>query len=122
MLRHQVNKATHTAFKMRALPLHPCHAEFKRIRNHYAEEILKSKKQHWTDWLEEISGNDIWIANKYISSDPTDGSKTRIPTLSIHQANGDTHEATSNAEKSIELAKSFFPQCPTVRNHAGGSD
>jgi hypothetical protein len=111
--QRQVNKAAHTAYKMRALPLHTCHSEFKRLHNHYAEEIFKSKKQHWTDWLEEISGNEIWIANKYITSAPTDDSKTRIPTLSIRQNDNTTREATSNAEKSTALAESFFPQCPT---------
>jgi hypothetical protein len=114
LLRRNINKASHTAYKMRGLPLHPSHNEFKRIRNQYAEEIFKSKKQHWTDWLEEVSGNDIWIANKYITSTPTDGSKTRIPTLSINQPDGSKCEATSNAEKSIALAKSFFPPQPNT--------
>ncbi|KAG2035451.1 hypothetical protein BDR03DRAFT_1062076 [Suillus americanus] len=45
-------------------------------------------------------------------STPSNGSKARIPTLSVSQQDGTSTDATSNAEKSIALAKSFFPPRP----------
>jgi hypothetical protein len=111
-LRQQVNQLSRKAYQMRGLPLHPCHEELKLLKNEYANEISSTKKQHWTDWLEDIEGNDLWTANRYISSEPSDGGKARIPTLTSKRPDGNTVEAATNAEKSIMIAKAFFPPPP----------
>jgi ribonuclease HI len=99
---------------MRALPLHECHGKLKTLKNHYAEEITSTKKQHWIEWLEDIEGNDLWTANRYVSSDPRDGGKVRIPSLKKKNPDGTTTEANSNQEKSVMIAESFFPLPPNV--------
>ncbi|KAG2052427.1 hypothetical protein BDR06DRAFT_1056967 [Suillus hirtellus] len=80
-LRKQVAKLSRKSHQMRGLPDHPCHREHKTLKNRYADEIAATKKQHWQDWLEDIKGNDLWTANHYISSTPSDGGKSCIPTL-----------------------------------------
>jgi hypothetical protein len=97
---------------MRGLPLHASHNELKAARTQYADEIASTKKQHWIDWLEDLEGNDIWTANRYATSEPSDGSKSRIPTLTSKQANGNITEASTNDEKSKMIAESFFPPPP----------
>jgi len=61
--RKQVARLQRTAYQMRALPLHECHQELKKLRNLFAEEIASAKKTHWTNWLENLEGNDLWTAN-----------------------------------------------------------
>lgn len=113
-LRTRVNSISKLAYQMRGLPHHPSHAELKSIKNLYANEITATKKQHWLEWLEDIEGNDLWTANRYISSEPRDGGKTRVPTLTSTNPDGSNFEATTNLEKSQILAKSFFPPPPVV--------
>jgi hypothetical protein len=111
-LRHQVNQLSRQSHLMRGLPLHASHNELKAARTQYADEIASTKKQHWIDWLEDLEGNDIWTANRYATSEPSDGSKSRIPTLTSKQANGNITEASTNDEKSKMIAESFFPPPP----------
>ncbi|OJA18739.1 hypothetical protein AZE42_12536 [Rhizopogon vesiculosus] len=99
---------------MRGLPLHPCHEELKAIKNRYVDEISSMKKQHWIEWLEDIEGKDLWTANRYISSEPGDGGKARIPTLTKTGSNGITTIANTNPEKSRMIAESFFPPPPNA--------
>jgi len=114
--RRQVNKPHRKSYQMRGLPNHPCHDELKTIKNSYADAISKAKQQHWLNWLEEIEGNDLWTANRYISSEPRDGGKTRIPTLTTSNADSSINEAATNNEKSTMIAKSFFPPPPTLNS------
>jgi len=108
-MRQQVKDASKTAYQMCGLPLHPIHDELKTIKEQYANEINTTKKEHWLDWLNDIEGNDLWTANKYISSAPSDGGKTRVPSLTISNPDGSKSEAITNQEKSQILATSFFP-------------
>jgi hypothetical protein len=101
---------------MRGLPLHACHGELKKARSQLADEIMLTKKQHWIEWLEDIEGNDIWTANRYVTSEPSDGSKSRIPTLKTTLPDGSIVEATTNDDKSKLIAKSFFPSPPLVNS------
>ncbi|KAG2068645.1 hypothetical protein BDR04DRAFT_944448, partial [Suillus decipiens] len=68
----QVSKANCLAYQMQGLPDHKCHTNLKALKNCYAELIELIKKQHWIEWLENIEGNDLWTANKYISTEPMD--------------------------------------------------
>lgn len=112
-MRRQVNEASRLAYQLRGLPNHPCHEELKTIKKDYTERIETTKKQHWTDWLENLEGNDIWTVNRYISSEPKDGGKARIPTLKTKNPDGSIAEASTNHKKSLQIAKSFFPPPPT---------
>jgi ribonuclease HI/endonuclease/exonuclease/phosphatase family metal-dependent hydrolase len=111
-LKKQVNRISEVADRFRALPQHEIHAERKRLVNRYANAIQSTKTAHWKVWLEDVSGNDIWVANKYASGDPTDGGRTRIPTLHVKQPNGTVRAIHSNNEKSDALCKTFFPPPP----------
>ncbi|OJA16795.1 hypothetical protein AZE42_13675, partial [Rhizopogon vesiculosus] len=96
----KVNRLSRQAYLMRALPLHPSHIELKTARNLYADEITATKKQHWIDWLEDLEGNDVWTANRYATTEPTDGRRSRIPTLTAMGTDGSIIEAATNDEKS----------------------
>ena len=107
LMRREVAKLSHLSYRTRNIPNHPSHEEHRIKRNEYTEAIKQTKKQHWTDWLDEISGNDIWIANRYISTAAGDGGPSKIPTLKKQNGTADTNE-----EKSIALAQAFFPPPP----------
>ena len=38
--------------------------------------MQETRSQDWTNWLEAASQQDLYIANKYISNEPTDYSST----------------------------------------------
>jgi hypothetical protein len=107
-----VTELSQLAHQMRGLPLHTCHEELKATKNMYAEEITSTKQQHWLESLEDIEGYDLWTTNRYISSEPSDGGKTRIPTLTSIGPDNMVSKATMNNKKSRLLAKSFFPPPP----------
>ncbi|KAG2030873.1 hypothetical protein BDR03DRAFT_1016708 [Suillus americanus] len=90
--------------------------QYKTLKNQYADEIAATKKQHWIDWLEDLEGNDLWTVNRYVSSEPTDSSKSRIPTLTAKKPDGSTVEATTNDEKSNLIAEAFFPHPPITNS------
>ena len=75
--------------------------------------MRKTHDQDWKDWLESISQQDLYIANKYITSEPSDYSSARIPTLRT-TSNGLPDLAEDNLAKVAALAESFFPPPPTV--------
>jgi len=58
-----------------------------------------------------VEDPDIWTASKLISAPATDGGKARIPMLK-HKVDGQESLACSNEEKSLTLAKCFFPAKP----------
>jgi len=43
--------------------------------------MSETRSQDWSDWLETVSQKDLYIANKYITNEPTDYSNAHIPTL-----------------------------------------
>lgn len=113
-LRDRVKDLSKLAYQMCGIPLHPSHNDLKAAKDQYANEINATKKQDWQDWLEDIEGNDLWTANKYILSEPCDGGKTRVPSLITTNPDGSKSEAFTNCEKSEILAKSFFPPPPVA--------
>jgi hypothetical protein len=75
--------------------------------------MTETRSQDWIDWLEVASQQDLYLANKYISSEPTDYSNARIPPLHMY-TNGLPDVADDNAKKVKALADSFFPPPPAV--------
>ena len=110
-LKKRLNKLRRTKFQFRALPDHHSHHNFRVCERDYAEEIKKAKKQHWEDFLEEASTDDMWTANKYLKTPVGDG-RTRVPTLEVKNHLDRPSQASTNDEKANALAKSFFPPKP----------
>jgi len=107
------NKLSHQSYKLRGLADHPIHTEHRRIRNKVKEEITKAKKNHWTEFLEGLTQESIYTANKYITTPYGDGGRTSIPALKGIGPQGNLIEAVTNKEKSQMLARTFFPPPPT---------
>jgi hypothetical protein len=113
-LRNQVKDLSKLTYQMWGIPLHPSYGELKLAKDQYMNEINATKKQHWQEWLEDIEGNDLWTANKYILLEPWDGGKTHVPSLTTTNSDGTITEAVTNHEKSEILARSFFPPPPNA--------
>ena len=113
-LRKKKGRSANTSHRWRGLPDHPSHQDHREATKVYAKAIETSKKEHWENWLLNASERDIWTANKYATDPPTDGGKTRIPTLNYVGQDGNTRRTASNAEKSTALASAFFPPPPTT--------
>jgi ribonuclease HI len=111
MLRRQADKIGRKASKLSHLPYHHLHVEHTAAVKLYRDTLETTKKQHWRDWLEKAEDPDIWTVNKLITSQPTDGGKSRIPTLNCGTGES-VKRVTTNGEKSKELAKNFFPTKP----------
>jgi len=72
--------------------------------------IETAKKMHWDEFLQSVNDKSIWIAHRYASGDPSDGGKTRVPTLNLgRREDGTTKTAASNEEKDKAFTESFFP-------------
>lgn len=112
-LRWTKNKLSNIAFRFRAIIDHPAHAALKKAENEFKEAIDTTRTQHWVDWLENISLQDVYIANKYVAGEPTDYSRARVPSLAT-TVNGVPTTVDSNEEKSEVLAESFFPPPPAT--------
>jgi len=111
-LRKRSNQLSRISHKFRALPDHTCHRASKDAHNKLASEIFKAKKDHWKEWLEEATKDDIWTAHRYINSSPGNGSRTRVPTLKGKDQNGEDITAATNEEKGNLLAETLFPPPP----------
>ena len=70
--------------------------------------MCSSIYQDWINWLEGASQQDLYLANKYISSEPSDYLNARIPVLHIH-TNRMPDLTEDNKQKVKALASSFFP-------------
>ena len=87
-----------TAHRYRALLEHEVHAQVRSKENALSKEIQKTKENHWKDWLNDMSGTDIWIAHKYILNPGGDGGKTHIPTLKRTGPDGLVNQATTKVK------------------------
>jgi len=105
-----LSKASHS---FRAIPDHPSHRMRKEKVTKYDKAIRTRKKDHWINRLEDATGNDLWITNKYITNPAGDGGKTCIPTLVTKDNEGNATTATSNESKSEVFAKTLFPPPPS---------
>ena len=112
-MRKRKNRLANSAYRWRGLPDHPSHQQHRNTSKEYAKLIEKTKKDHWETWLLNAAERDIWTANKYTTDPPTDGGRTRMPTIVMTDPDGLPHRTTSNEEKTEALANSFFPLPPT---------
>ena len=110
--RRRKHRLANLAHKWRGLPDHHSHADHKSATKEYVQLIETTKQSHWEAWLMAAADRDLWTANKYATDPPTDGGKSRMPTLKRASADGSTQQATSNKDKTNALAKSLFPPPP----------
>ena len=115
-LRKEKNRLANTSHKWRGLPEHPSHELHRDATRRYTKLIETTKKEHWEEWLTNAAERDIWTASKYATDPPSDGGKSRIPTLILTDGNGNPTRTTNNAEKTEALAKAFFPPPPLNPN------
>ena len=80
-LKKQQNRLSNKAYKFRHLRDHPIHTEYKAATNKFKDIMQETRNQDWSDWLEAASQQDLYIANKYITNEPTDYSNARVPSL-----------------------------------------
>ena len=78
----------------------------------YASMIEAAKKSHYEEFLESVDERMVWTAHQYVSGDPMDGSKARVPMLRVKQMDGTMQVAETNAEKGEGqvAARCFLPQ------------
>jgi len=114
-LKKKKSRLSNKAHKFRDIINHPAIEEHKKVTKEFALAINNMAKAHWIDWLENISAQQIYTANKYVTNEPTDFSSARIPTLKT-DLNGIQHQAISNPDKVQALSTSFFPPPPTTNS------
>jgi len=100
-----LSKASHS---FRTVPGHPSHTMRREKVAEYNKAIRMTKKDHWVSWLEEATGSDLWITNKYITSPLGDGGKLHILTLVTKDDKGNMVTATDNESKSEVFTKTLF--------------
>jgi len=110
-LKKRKNQLSNEAYKFRHIVDHPSKEEHKKITKEFASAIEDAAKSHWLNWLENISAQQIYSANKYVTNKPSDYSSTRVPSLKTC-IDDDRVLATSNADKVKALSTSFFPPLP----------
>ena len=112
-LKKAQNCLSNKSHKFRHLHDHPVHTEYKAAANKFKEIMTETHNQDWTDWLEGASQQDLYLANKYITSEPSDYSNAHIPSLQT-QTNRLPDVTEDNDQKVKVLAESFFPPPPGV--------
>ena len=70
--------------------------------------IEHAKKAHWDSFLENLDDRTVWTTHQYMSGEPTDGGRTRVPTLKVMQTDGGVWNAESNSDNSKALRDTFF--------------
>ena len=111
-LKQVQQRLSKLSFRFRGTPNHPVHVEYKTTANKLNNRIDETKREHWTDWLENASSQDIYTTNKYVNSDPSDYSNACIPPLKTHDEFQQETLATENRAKAKTLAEVFFPPPP----------
>jgi ribonuclease HI len=111
-LKNAKNRLSNKAHKFRDIIDHPDKIKHKEAVNAFAETLEQTVKSHWVDWLENASTKDIYIANKYVTNEPSDYSSARVPSLNTKTPQGSPSTASTNIEKAAALAQSFFPPPP----------
>ena len=60
-LKHEQKRLSKLSYHYRGIQDHAVHAEFKAATNKLSNRIDKAKKEHWTEWLESATSQDITI-------------------------------------------------------------
>ena len=111
-LKKTKNRLSNLSYRLQGLPEAPAHAQHRDTTRELCHRIEEIKKNHWSDWLEEATPKDIYIANKYITNSPSNYANARIPSLKSPNPTRPNVSANTNLEKANELASVFFPPPP----------
>jgi len=89
--------------------------QHNRARRNYGNSIQQQKTNHWFDFTANITStsSDLWTAGKFVLGGPTDGCRTRVPTLTVPHADGTIRRTSSNADKAKAFRDAFFPMPQT---------
>src|SRR5882672_12829982 len=98
--RAEVRRLARRVHRSRADLSDPIHQEHKTMRNSYGTMIENLKRAHWEAFLQNIDERTIWTAHRYVSGEPSDGAKARVPTLKVEDGSGMVRAAISSDEKS----------------------
>jgi len=104
-LRKTRNRANTEHYRWRGLPDHPSHQNYRTTSREFARAVEKAKADHWQDWINHASGEDIWAIHRYMKANPTDYGRQRVPPLK----KADGTFASTNDQKAEQLANTFFP-------------
>ena len=111
-MRKEINKLSSISYCYQAREDHPSHRDLRWLRNKYSRAIVQAKWKHWTDYLEGMTVDDIWTANKYIKNLAGDSGNPRIPTLKVAGPDGHVREVNTNNGKAKAFSDAFFPKPP----------
>ena len=111
-LKQVQQRLSKLSFHFRGTPNHPVHVEYTTTANMLNNRIDKTKREHWTDWLENAPSQDVYTTNKYVNRDPSDYSNAHIPPLKTRNEFQQETLATKNRAKAKTLAEAFFPPPP----------
>jgi Endonuclease-reverse transcriptase len=113
-LRQEFARRSRAEHKVRFTPRWEEHKRASNeARNTYIAAIRKAKYDHWKGWIEEATEKDIWVAGKYVKSPLSDGSRTRIPSLTKKAADGRIlAESHTEEDKAALFKELFFPPRP----------
>src|ERR1700678_198148 len=115
--RKELNRLRSDSFRNRALANHPSHEELRTKSSQYGEQIVQAKRQHWINYLEDMTAADMWTANKFIREPVGDGGSPRIPTLKVKSQEGVEILVNDNEEKARIFARLFFPPAPPIQEN-----
>ena len=114
--KKELNRLRSKSYSYRTLTHHPSHRELKTKNREYREAIIQAKRTHWTNYLEEMTANEMWTANKYIKELAGNGGNPGIPTLKAKDTAGNNISVNNNKGKAKLFAKAFFPPPPPTEN------
>ena len=107
------NRASTEHYRWCSLPDHPSHLNYQTENRAVTVAIKKAKAEHWKEWINHASGEDIWAIHRYMKVNPTDYGHQQILALK----KPDRTSVTSNDQKAEQLANTFFlPERP-LRQH-----
>ena len=67
-MRKELNRLRKESYHNCTIANHPSHRELRRKSRIYRKAIVEVKCSHWAEYLEEMTSDDIWTANKYLSN------------------------------------------------------
>ena len=74
-LKKEMNHLASVSYRHHTVTDHPSHSQHTDMRNRYGLVIKRAKKQHWDTFLEELSGKDLWTAQRFATNPAGDGGK-----------------------------------------------
>jgi len=112
-LKKAKNTLSGVSYRFSMVSDHSLHEQHRAIRNKYGDAITKAKQEHWWDFLESGTYENLWLANRYLTGVDNDGGITRIPTLKLaamESLSGLLGEAATHEDKSKVLERLMFPR------------